>query len=170
MNKFKIISYLAASMLSLASGAASATHAQADVGRHFYNWSIVGAWEVVVTLRVSTPNCATAAIVGFGPNPFPSFNTFHLGGTMSEFGTRSAARGSGHGIWKRVGSNTFKYRNMFHSFDANGLFFRTANTLADVTLEEDGQTLTGVARLTFTDLSGNTLNFCATLAGTRITL
>jgi hypothetical protein len=131
-----------------------------------------GAWEVVVTLRVDSPDCANAEIVGIGPNPFPSFNTFHRGGTMSEFGTRSppASRTSGHGAWKRTGYRSFEYHAAFYSFDASGLLAATMNITADLKVNNQSKALEGVARLVRTDLSGNELRFCATLAGERITL
>lgn len=131
-----------------------------------------GAWQVVVTLRVDATDCTTAAIVGVGLNPFPSFNTFHRGGTMSEFGTRSppSSRTSGHGVWQRTGYRTFEYRAAFFSFDANGLLAATMDVGADVELARKGDTFEGVSRLVRTDLSGNELRFCATLSGERISL
>lgn len=131
-----------------------------------------GAWQVVVTLRVDAPDCTTAEIVGFPPNPFPSFNTFHRGGTMSEFGTRSppATRSSGHGVWGRTGYRSFEYHSAFHSFDANGLLTATMDITADLKLARKGNTFEGVSRLVRTDISGNALHFCATLEGVRISL
>ena len=131
-----------------------------------------GAWQVVVTLRVDAPDCTTAAVVGVGLNPFPSFNTFHRGGTMSEFGTRSppSNRTSGHGVWKRTGYRTFGYRAAFFSFDANGLLAASMDVRADVKLARQGDTFEGVSRLVRTDLSGNELRFCATVSGERISL
>jgi hypothetical protein len=121
---------------------------------------------------VPAADCTTAALVPSGPNPFPSFNTFHFGGTMSEFGSRAApaTRSSGHGVWKRVGYDAFAYRLMFHSFDANGFLTAKMDIKSDVTLGADGLTFTGVSRFVRTDLSGNVLNFCATLTGARVTL
>lgn len=169
MKSSFLISCLAASVLAMHSGNASADdNDKAHPGRS----TIVGAWEVVVTLRVSAPDCTTAAPVAVGPNPFQSFNTFHRGGTMSEWSTRAppATRGSGHGIWRRVGDDDFVYRLMFHSFDANGLLAAKMDIRSNLMLAEDGQTFTGVSRFVFTDLSGFARNFCATLAGTRVSL
>lgn len=131
-----------------------------------------GAWEVVVTLRVPAPDCATAAVFPIGPNPFPSFNTFHEGGTMSEWGSRAppATRSSGHGVWKRIGFDEFGYRFMFHSFDGNGFLTATMDISADLQLARDGQTFVGVSRFVRTDISGNVQNFCATLEGERFSL
>jgi len=131
-----------------------------------------GAWQVVVTLRVDAPDCRTAEIVGFGPNPFLSFNTFHRGGTMSEFGTRvpPAARTSGHGVWKRTGDRSFEYRSEFFIFDGTGVIAANMDIRSHLRLSVNGNKFTGVSRLVMTEVSGNALPFCATLSGERIRL
>lgn len=131
-----------------------------------------GAWRVVVTLRVDAVDCTTAAVVGIGPNPFPSFNTFHRGGTMSEFGTRSppSTRTSGHGVWERTGYRSFEYRVLFDSFDVNGLLTATMDIRSDLKVARNGNTFKGVSRFVRTDISGNALHFCATMDGERIAL
>ena len=129
-----------------------------------------GAWQVVVTLRVDAPNCKTAEIVGFGSNPFPSFNTFHRGGTMSEFGTRAppATRTSGHGVWKRTGERSFEYRSEFFIFGDDGMVAANMDIRADLRLSRTGNRFTGVSRLVMTEVSGSKQPFCATLSGERI--
>ena len=131
-----------------------------------------GAWQVVVTLRVDAPDCKKAEIVAFGPNPFPSFNTFHRGGTMSEFGTRvpPAARTSGHGVWKRTGDRSFEYRSEFFVFDGDGLVAANMDIRSELRLSRTGNKFTGVSRLVMTEISGNEQPFCATLSGERIRL
>jgi hypothetical protein len=167
MKKSSLVTGLAASVL-----VAFASPSSAGTENPFYIASIQGTWEVVVTLRVSAPDCKTAALVPVGPNPFPSFNTFHFGGTMNEWGTRSppAQRGGGHGLWKRVGAFKYQYRVLFHSFDGNGLLTAKMDITSDVKLGPGGTTFEGTSRFVRTDLSGNVLNFCATLAGSRVTL
>ena len=52
-----------------------------------------GAWKVAVTLRANATDCASATIIpdgAGGRNPFPTFYTFHEGGTLSDYGSRSA--------------------------------------------------------------------------------
>ena len=115
---------------------------------------------------------ATPLVPPFAPNPFPAFNTFHMGGTMTEQGSRSspANRSTGFGVWERSGIRTYGYRLLFHSFDGNGLLSATMDITSDVKLAKDGQTFEGVSRLVRTDTSGNALHFCATLVGERIVL
>lgn len=167
MNKFAVLAVSTAASLLLLTGSALAHN---DMKGPMP--TIQGAWQVEVTLRADGPDCTIAPVVGVGFNPFPSFNTFHKGGTMSEFGTRSppATRTSGHGVWERTGHRTFDYRVLFYSFDANGLLTATMDIRSDLKLAMNGNTFEGVSRFLRTDISGNELRFCATLSGVRISL
>ena len=131
-----------------------------------------GAWQVVVTLRVDAPDCTTAAIVEDPWNPFASFNTFHRGGTMSEYGTRSppSSRTSGHGVWKRTGYRSFEARHVFITFAPDNTIRANMDVRSDIKVAKHGRKFKGVGRLVATDLAGNSLQFCATLAGERIAL
>ena len=134
--------------------------------------ALVGAWQVEVTVRRDAPDCTVSTPVPFGPNPFPSLNTFHAGGTMSETGSRSspAMRSPGHGVWQRTGHRTYETRYTFQGFDANGLLATNMDIRSAITLARDSQTFTGVGRLLFSDISGNVQPFCATLEGVRFSL
>ncbi len=138
--------------------------------------SPAGAWEVTTTVRLlpTQPGqtCADTNPVGVGLNPFPAYDTIHKGGTMNEQGTRSSSanRGSGHGLWKRTGHDTFRYRVKFHGFDDNRLLVNSTTITIDAVLGEDGDQFAGVGGLSQTDLSGNTRNFCLTLVAKRMTL
>jgi hypothetical protein len=134
--------------------------------------ALVGTWQVEVTVRFDATDCSTSPPVPFGPNPFPSLNTFHAGGTMSETGSRSspATRSPGHGVWKQSGRKTFDARHTFQGFDANGLLASNMDIRSTITLARDGETFTGVGRLQFSDISGNVQPFCATLEGVRFAL
>jgi hypothetical protein len=169
MKRSTILAALgAASLVAIGSPSSAGDHPDHDRESR----SLVGAWKVVVTLRVPAADCTTAAPVGVGPNPFPSFNTFHAGGTMSEWGARSppATRSSGHGVWRRSGRDQYRYRMQFHSFDVNGLLTATMEINSDLTLGKDRDQFEGVARFVQTDLSGNARPFCATLEGGRLTV
>jgi hypothetical protein len=167
MNKLSVLASSVMAGSLLVAGPASA--ASAD---NSSRPQLEGLWQVVVTLRVDAPDCSTATVIVDPWNPFPSFNTFHRGGTMSEFGTRSppASRTSGHGIWKRTGNRSFEFRHVFYSFDANQALAANMDVRSDVTVNRKGNRFEGVARLVRTDLEGKALHFCATLNGERITL
>lgn len=141
--------------------------------------TIEGAWEVVVTLRWDGPDCTVAEVVpegGGASNPFPTFYTYQQGGTLSEYGSRSspAYRSPGVGVWKAAGkskSDAGKYaiRYAFLLFDGNQMRSARIDVSGDISLTAGGNKLTGVARYVATDLSGNTLPYCATIEGSRIT-
>ena len=167
MSKSIRLSCLAAGLLAIYAG-----DAPADPNGQVIKSTIEGPWETVMTLRVSAPDCTTAAVYPFGTNPFASLYTFHEGGTLSEWGTRSppSMRTSGQGLWKRTANDEFKYRLKFYSFDANGFMVARMEIASDLKLARDGLSLEGVSRLVRTDLSGNVQNFCATVVGTRMSL
>lgn len=131
--------------------------------------SIVGTWQVEVTVRQDAADCTVAPAVPFGPNPFPALNTFHKGGTVSETGSRSppSRRSPGHGVWQRVGKDAYQTRITFQVFDDNGFLSNIMDTQTDIALSKDGDSFLGVSRFRFTDVSGNTVPFCATMEGTR---
>ena len=169
----KTITWLAGSAvlgMALLSGSSLADSEQKDFWRHFD--TIVGAWQVEVTVRTDAPDCTAAPAVPFGPNPFPSLNTFHEGGTMSETGSRSppSMRSPGHGVWKQVGRNRYESRFTFQSFDANGLLAANMEIRSEIKVSRDGSQFAGVGRLTRTDLSGNVFPFCTTIDGARFDL
>lgn len=165
MKKLALVIGGAAASVLLATGTALADH-----GSGWGKRTIEGAWEVTTAVRMDADDCTTAPLVPVGPNPFPAFNTFHEGGTMSEWGTRSppADRTSGHGVWERIGHNRFGYRLMFHSFRA-GALDALMDIRTKITLSKDGETFTGVSRFVRTPFDdGPVLNFCATMEGRRI--
>ena len=133
-----------------------------------------GAWKVVVTLRADASDCTTAAIVpdgtAGGRNPFPTFYTFHEGGTLSEYGSRAAPsyRTPGHGVWKSSKKGALDARYTFLIFDGNGFETGTVNVTDSLTVSANSRTLSGTARYVLTDPSGNTIPFCATIAGEAI--
>ena len=134
---------------------------------------LVGSWQATVTVRENGDDCAATEPVTFGVNPFPSLQTFHAGGTVSETGSRSppSRRSPGHGVWKRTGVNEFASRYSFQGFDEFGALSTNMDIRTDLKLSPDGNSFTGVARLRFTILAAeNTMPFCATLVGTRYTI
>lgn len=170
MKKLALLSCSAAIAIVLMAGSAVAAGSRPE-------WRspmapIVGAWQVEVTVRFDAQDCTTSPEVPFGPNPFPSLNTFHVGGTMSETGSRSApsARSPGHGVWERTGRWTYDARYTFQGFDANGFLATNMDIRSSITLAADGDSFEGVSRLLLADISGNVMPFCATLTGVRFAL
>lgn len=144
--------------------AGAAAHADGRAKWEF----IEGTWRVEVTPRA----CDSAGNPVGNPlgSSFPTFNTYHRGGTLSEHGSRMppSQRGSGHGIWRRSGYAAFDYRMAFQVFDVSGALTATQNIGAELQMR-GANSFTGKARFTRTDLSGNVSPpQCATLAGARM--
>lgn len=135
--------------------------------------SIKGVFEVEATLRFDAPECSSGELVEFGVNPFEILYTFNEGGTMSEFGTRSppGLRTPGHGVWKKKsGKGNYSTLYTFRAFDSNGLTLANMDVTGDMLLTDNSKSLSGVARLVYTDISGNVAKFCAVLEGQRVEL
>lgn len=174
MKKQLVLIFGIAAGLLLATGPAKADYDK-SIDYYWYDGgnSLQGSWLVETTVRVHAEDCTTAAPVpGNAPNPFPAFNSFHQGGTMTEQGSRSSPgrRSTGFGVWERTGHRKYAYRLQFHSFDVNGLLTATMDIRTQLKLARDGETFEGVSRFVRTDISGNALNFCATMTGERINL
>lgn len=149
------------------------TSAQTNIdSRWHFRPSIVGTWQVEVTIRENGPDCSTTAPVTFGINPFAGLHTYHAGGTLSETGSRSppSRRSPGYGVWKRVGINAFNTRYTFQGYDPNGLLFNSLDFRSMIDLAPDSNTFTAVSRLDVVDVSGNSGQFCATAEGVRYAL
>jgi hypothetical protein len=133
--------------------------------------TLVGTWQFEMTVRLNAPDCTTSEPIGFGPNPFPALVSFHEGGTMNEFASRTspAIRSTGFGSWKQTGRYRYQARHTFMEFDANGALWRTMVIQSNIRLTKDGNAYDGVNRLELTDVSGNVVNFCATVEGSRFT-
>jgi len=174
MNKhhFRLLTFSTAASLLLI---ATSVSADTDYDGRDSGESLQGAWLVETTVRLPAEDCSTAPLLPPpAPNPFPTFNTFHEGGTMSEWGSRSspARRSSGHGVWERIGRHKYAYRLMFHSFDETGALVATMDWHTTIILSKDGNAFNGIGRFVRTNVDETVpvLNFCATMTGARIAL
>ncbi len=69
---------------------------------------IVGMWKVTVTIGPCS---------GGPQNTFTAFNTFHLGGTLSDTNDHAAAtRSPGQGVWQYTGHGTYRNHMQFFRF------------------------------------------------------
>jgi hypothetical protein len=150
----------------LAATAALLVPMQATLASHRPPPSLIGVWTMEVTLR----NCATGDPLP-GIAPFPALNTFHKGGTLTEFGARfsPATRGVGQGDWKRTGRATFSSHFFFYRFDAGGLHVGGQDVRRTIRLSDDGAWLTSTATVEITDVNGVVIaRGCATEDGSRL--
>ena len=138
-----------------------------------YPWweepTLVGTWQFEMTVRFDAPDCTTSEQIPFGPNPFPGLISFHEGGTLNEYASRTppSIRSTGFGSWKQSGRNRYKARHTFMEFDPNGLLWRTMVIESKIQLENRGNNYSAVGRLELTDVSGNVTKVCATIDAVR---
>jgi len=140
-----------------------------DGSPSWHQSSLVGTWQFEMTVRFDQPDCTTAPEIPVGPNPFPALVSFHEGGTMNEYASRTAPsiRTTGFGSWEQTGKYNYKARHTFMEFDVNGALWRTMVVESNIRLARNDDAYDAVARLELTDISGNVLNFCATIDAVR---
>lgn len=159
MTPYRLSPLLALAVLA---GSASPASAQgnAPAGR------LVGAWAV------------DAAIGPCGAPPvtfFSAYNTFHAGGTLSDFNwIPTAWRSPGHGVWEHLGRNRFATRFQFFRYDQPPPATATArqDIRTVLTLDASGNAYTAQINARVTTLDGVPVGppLCGEAAGTRITL
>ena len=164
-TKNRFLGTAAGAVLVLASASAALAGSSSPDGP-----SLVGTWQYEMTVRLDAPDCTTSEPITFGPNPFPALASFHEGGTMNEYASRTppTIRTTAFGSWKQVGKYRYKARHTFMEFDANGLLWRTMIIESKIHLGKHGNQYKGEGRLEMTDVSGNVLKFCATVEGVRL--
>lgn len=170
MKKLALLAGLAATSLTLLPLEASS---QGTIDNRFhFRPSIVGTWQVEVTIRENGPDCSVTNPVGFGINPFTGLHSYNNGGTMTETGSRSppSRRSAGFGIWKRAQGNSYDARWTFQGYDENGFLFNSLDFRADIDLASDGRSFTSVSRLLVQPVNGDSAQFCATSEGVRYSL
>lgn len=100
---------------------------------------LVGVWKADVAIGP----CSLPNPVAF----FSAYNTYHEGGTLSDFNwTSPTLRAPGHGVWKSIGNGQYQTRFQFFRYDTPPP--ATASGRQDVrvviTLDAGGNGYTGV--------------------------
>jgi hypothetical protein len=125
--------------------------------------TLEGSWRVQVTLR----NCATWAPVA---PPFPALATFDFAGTVltSDGSMSPAARGSGHGIWRRVGGRSFEASTEAFLF-TDGVRSGTQLVEQQITLAADGSSFEAQVGAMVSNNAGQVVfTGCASSVGQRM--
>ena len=94
-----------------------------------------GTWLMEATLV----DCATGAPLPIPGNPFPALHTYMRGGTMLDSGASpprppAVTRSTAHGIWERMGGQTFRERFRVFFFDAPGVHVSTSEVTVERSL------------------------------------
>lgn len=161
MNTLRMLTpLLALGALAVATVPTAAAQGNAPAGR------LVGAW----TVDVAIGPCG-----GPPANVFSAHNTFHAGGTLSDFNWQpTALRSPGHGVWQHLGRNRFATRFQFFRYDqpppATASGRQDIRTL--VTLDASGDTYTARIDAQATTLDGAPVGppLCGEAVGSRMTL
>jgi hypothetical protein len=109
--------------------------------------SIVGLWDVTF-------------LVGNGPDIFDQgFQQWHLGGTetMVDNAVSPSFGNVCIGVWKQVGSRTYKLKHVTFNWDAQGKPAGTFMLLMTVRLDRHGNAYSGSYEADSFDLSGNVI-------------
>jgi hypothetical protein len=125
--------------------------------------TLEGTWRVQITLR----NCATWAPLG---QPFPALATFDFAGTVltSDGSMSPAARGSGHGIWRRVAGRTFAATTEAFLF-TDGVRSGTQLLEQQITLGADGRSFEARVGAMVSNNAGQVVfSGCASSVGQRM--
>ena len=127
--------------------------------RAIFPGTLVGTWSVQVQLY----NCDTEQPMG---NPFSSFLTFDVGGTMTETTTNPAfgigQRGPGHGIWRPEPGPNYKAKDVsFINYTtpamppaSPGFTAGTQTITQDIAFKHGPDQFTSDARIEFADATG----------------
>jgi hypothetical protein len=126
--------------------------------------SLVGTW----TSEITHVDCVSGSPTN--PPVFQGHESFHLGGTYTQFGAGLGNRRStGFGAWRRTGKNTFAASFTFFGFDNATGAMPTAIVKIDRRITMAGPNeLSSVNKSTITTLGGIPIaTACATETGVR---
>jgi hypothetical protein len=133
--------------------------------------TLVGTWRFEMTVRVDAEDCSTSEPITFGPNPFPGLASFHEGGTMTEYASRTgpSIRTTGFGSWEQTALYRYEARHTFMEFDETGALWRNMEIESKIVVGSlYGNHYKAVSRLRLSDVSGNVVKLCATIEGDRL--
>ncbi len=167
----RLMTLVAALPLALAAGAAGAAA------------GVVSANEVVDENSALLPSGREDRIVGLwvasvaigpcgGPAAvnFKAFDTFHVGGTLSDTNAASiTTRGPGHGVWTHYGRGVYDSRTQYFRFLANGAPDGVQDIFQEIILDARGRRYESVVRARTLNVDGSLRSeACGTSTAERI--
>ena len=130
--------FATAIMVAAVSASAAKNPPKASVGH-----SLVGTWDVTLTLPGQPPGRVLATFAGDGT-------------TVESAAAPGTVRGASHGVWERIGPSLFAVTRVFFRFNAqNGAFLGTQKVNATVRVAQDRKTFTAVSISEQRDPAGN---------------
>lgn len=124
---------------------------------------LVGLWRNQVTV---------APCSGGPPTTIVNYNTYHDGGTLTEFNLQPpATRSIGSGQWRAYGGGIFDVNFQFARFNATGGFDGMQDIQAALEVDARGRRSTGTVRAKVLNVDGSLrVELCGTLQGERVNL
>jgi len=131
-------------------------------GQNAIGRRIEGTWQVQVTAR----NCQSGIVI----LTVPGLHTFLPGGSMlSNPAINPALLGTGHGVWKHVGGQSFTNTVLLFRFNPDGTYAGTTKVTRSIELADNSNELTSTDRAEAVDPNGNLIETrCATVTGRRL--
>jgi hypothetical protein len=125
-------------MVAAVSASAAKNPPRVSVGH-----SLVGTWDVTLSLPGQPPGRVLATFAGDGT-------------TVESAAAPGTLRGASHGVWERIGPSLFSVTRVFFRFNPqNGAFLGTQKVNATVRVAQDRNTFTAVSISEQRDPAGN---------------
>ncbi len=147
--------------------AVSTSSAQMEPDTRENGQKLEGTWSTVVTTR----DCTTGEL----GRSFPALETYHRGGTMTEFSTGAntanpiGGRTTAQGVWQYESNGVYSGISQFFRIRPDGVYMGKTNSVMEISLGEDRDSFTSTQRQQGFDLAGNPLPpRCDSRVGTRL--
>lgn len=124
---------------------------------------LIGVWRNEVSV---------APCVGGQPMTVVNYNTYHDGGTLTEFNLQPpTSRSIGSGRWRDYGGGVFDVHFQFARFSPTGAFDGMQDIQAAIDVDPRGRRSSGVVRARVLNVDGSLrVELCGTLQGERVNL
>lgn len=124
---------------------------------------LIGVWRNEVTVAPCT---------GGPPMTVINYNTYHNGGTLTEFNLQTpTSRSIGSGQWRDYGSGIFDVHFQFARFSTTGAFDGMQDVQAALEVDPRGRRSIGVVRARVLNVDGSLrVELCGSLRGERVNL
>lgn len=148
---------------STAVEAATAESTNAAASRTTQGRRLVGTWRNQISISPCNGG-PPATVIGY--------NTYHEGGTLTEFNLQPpATRSIGSGQWRAYGGGIFDVHFQFARFTATGAFDGMQDIQAALEVDARGRRSTGTVRAKVLNPDGSVrVELCGTLQGERLNL
>ena len=124
---------------------------------------LAGTWDVSVTIR----NCQTGGVI----MTFDSITQFMQGGTLldSTSSIPQSEKTPGHGIWRHLQGNTYRFMFKAFHFDSEGKYAEYRIVTHDAEMDSSGDSYTSAGNVQFYTPDGTLMRTgCSSTTATRL--